>query len=170
MYRRTIEVNPFSSKSINSAIMSLRREKKRVEDFQAKFCEKLAERIERDMNVRLNEVYHGNNGDYSLEVTQDGKSVFVNLNGSQVAFIEFGAGTSASDGTRQSLGFTPGSWSWYNKSTYQMWELSRGQHFSDENGRYLYEQEAAHAFDMVLDQFPLLARLSANEAYHEVYK
>ena len=169
MYRRTIEVNPFSSKSINSAIMSLQREKKRRDEFLAKLMEKLAERIDRNMNVRLNEVYRGNNGDYELKVTHDKESVHIDLNGSQVAFIEFGAGTSASNGTRQSLGFDPGSWSWYNKSTYQIWELSRGVRSSDENGRYKYEQEAAHSFDMVLDDFPSILRLSADEACREVY-
>lgn len=160
MYRRTIEVNPFSSKSINSAIMSLRREKKRLtEDFKREFLDRLGLELAGRVDLEID------HEDIYAEHTVDGDKVTIRAYGEGIAFIEFGAGVYADNGEFNAIHvqFYPGSWSEDHARTYQEW-VENGM-----VGEYRYNQEPVHSFDTIIRELDSYIRIAADYAYQKVY-
>lgn len=163
-YRRTIEVNPFSSKSINSAIMSLRREKKRLqEDFRREFLEELGKEIEGFVDWQLSATARERNEECYCEHTVEGNTVIIRAYGENVIFVEFGAGVYADNGEYQQLGFEPGVWSEWHYQTYQAW-VAAGM-----PGEYRSNQVAAHSFDNIINDLDTHINNAAYTAYKKVY-
>ena len=142
MARRTIEVNPFSSKSINSAIMSLRREEKRLLEFHQAFFEELGKLIAEDIRARYKfvnaqtPILRNDGFEVTAEVTKDG--LLIKSSGQSVLFLEFGTGvySNSSGYSEDSQGWIyPGSWSEWHRHTYQMWERSGGRLYAYQIGR-----------------------------------
>lgn len=167
MYRRTIEVNPFSSKSINSAIMSLRGEKKRLtEDFKAAFLKHLGAELHGQLqweydDANLNRI----NEEVEVDdpyIDADGK-VVIRAYGNSIAFVEFGAGVYADGSEFIALQFYPGSWSEQHGRTYQEW-VDAGM-----PGEYRFNQEPVRAFDSIIRDLDIHVRNAAYSAYKEVY-
>lgn len=164
MARRTIEVNPFSSKSINSAIMSLRREKKRLtEDFKNAFMNKLGLELSGLIQLELGRQARWFNEDVDAEYEVQGDTIVLRAYGESVAFVEFGAGVYADDGEFVAMQFYPGSWSEQNAKTYQAW-VEAGM-----PGEYQWDQEPAHSFDTIIRNLDSYVREAADYAYKEVY-
>lgn len=168
MYRRTIEVNPFSSESIDNAIMSLRREKLRQDTFFRLFYTYMTEEIRKRMMERYGaDGYRTTRIGKHLSVTWDeGNSrIEIKLAGTKHVFVEFGTGVYAGDGKHNAthVPFFPGSWSINHAQTYQAW-VAGGM-----VGEYKYNRPAAHAFDAVIDSMDEIVKICAEKAYSEVY-
>lgn len=175
MARRTIEVNPFSSKSINSAIMSLHREKKRLLEFQQAFYEELGKLIAEDIRARYRFVNAqtpilDNTGfEVTPEITKDG--LVIKTSGKSVLFLEFGTGVESSDSeySEDSQGWIyPGSYSEWHRHTYQMWERSGGRQYAYPDGTYIYDEPAAKAYDYIFENFDDYVEDAINAAIRRV--
>ena len=170
MARRTIEVNPFSSKSINSAIMSLQREKKRMLEFQTILLDELGKIIadQIDLSYRAVKVMdlHLNNGYFTVTPTVSKGNLEIRAEGESVWFLEFGAGIEASGSVYapDSVGFVPGSYSELHADTYREWEESNHTLHAYPDGSYFYEQPPAHAYDDIIFNFDYYLGEALNEA------
>ena len=167
MARRTIEVNPFSSKSINSAIMSLQREKKRLtDDFKASFLKHLGAELHGQLQWEYDDaILNPINDEIEVDdpyIDGDGR-VVIRAYGESIAFVEFGAGIYADDGEFIALQFYPGSWSEQHGRTYQAW-VDAGM-----PGEYKWNQLPVHAFDSIIRDLDRHVRNAAYNAYKEVY-
>lgn len=175
MPRRTIEINPFSPKSINSAIMSLRREKKRLEEFRQAFLEELGKLIVEDIKAR----YHFANAqtpilkndgyEVTAEITEDG--LLIKSSGKSVLFLEFGTGvySNGSEYSVDSQGWIyPGSYSELHRRTYQIWQRSGGRLYAYPDGSYVYDEPAARAYDYVIEHFDYYVENAINAAVRRV--
>lgn len=172
-YRKTITVNPLSKKSINNAIRELRDEKKRQEKLIDTFMDKVATRMCAVINSRFMAVTGG--GEYTewgkwnsdvttAKYTADGHNRIIQAGGSQIAFIEFGAGAEANPGIYPTKGgekedFLPGSYSKDNRGTYQAWERAGYP------GLYYYEQKPARGFDTAIGEFHTIVKEVADEVF-----
>lgn len=174
-YRRTIEVNPFSSKSINSAIMQLHREKTALEKndpgIQRKrrtaFVKLVAEKIADRIVERYAEVPNDNAEKQRPKVEFDGAmgKAWVSAKGVGLFFIEYGTGTYATSGMGWRYGFYPGSWSQEHEGTFQEYIRTNGESFADENGEYIYNNEAADAFVRAIGHIDEIVKEAADEVY-----
>lgn len=167
-YRKVIEVNPLSKKSINNAIRELRDYKKELESSLIdKFMDGVAARVSNIILSRfLDASGRGWNSNASIpQVRREGHNRVISVNGSQVAFLEFGAGAEAGEGmypytkSPDSDAFTPGSWSKDNGRTYQAWE--NGGYV----GLYPYEQPPARGFDTAISELPYIIKEVADEVF-----
>ena len=175
MYRRTIEVNPFSSASINSAIMQLRREKTALErndpGIQRKrrtaLVKRVAELIADRIVERYGEVPNVNAKKYPPKVEYDGAmgKAWVSAKGLGLFFIEFGTGVYATSGEGWKYGYYPGSWSEEHAQTFQKYMLSGGVEYADENGDYIFNYEAADAFVRAIGHLDEIVKEAADEVY-----
>jgi len=162
-YRKVIEINPLSKKSINNAIRELRDEKKQIEKLRDEFLLKLGVRIE----TYLNGIYNGGdirwfNQDYLIDVEPMPNGLRVTAKGESVAFIEFGAGIHAGNGKYEldHPEFYPGSYSQDHANTYWIWE-----HSNTPNVEYRWNQEALHGFDGVIDNMHRWVKETADEVF-----
>ena len=109
--RKKIEVNILSFKSIELAIKELKAEKERQEELIDKFMDKVALGVCSVINSRIFAVTPNENnvsetdpwGRWNTDITmakydRDGHNRKISVSGSQVAFIEFGAGAEANPG------------------------------------------------------------------------
>lgn len=168
MSRRTIEVNVLSKKSINSAIKELREYAKEIENQKIdEFMDKVALKMCTIINNRFLAVDRGKNPNVTIaRYERDGHSRIIKAGGSQVAFLEFGAGAEAGVGvypytkSEASNDFVAGSWSAEHGGTYQAWV--EGGYV----GMYIHEQPPARGFDTAISEFPYKVK----EAFDEVFK
>lgn len=174
-YRRTIEINPFSSKSINSAIMQLRREKTAIERNEPGIHRKrrtelvklVAKKIAERVTERYGEVPNVNAKKYPPKVEYDGAMgrAWVSARGLGLFFIEYGTGVYATSGEGWKYGFFPGSWSYEHEQTFQTYMLSGQKAYADENGDYIYNNEAADAFIRAIGRLDEIVDEAAKEVY-----
>ena len=175
--RKKIEVNILSFKSIELAIKELKAEKERQEELIDKFMDKVALGVCSVINSRIFAVTPNENnvsetdpwGRWNTDITmakydRDGHNRKISVSGSQVAFIEFGAGAEANPGIYPTKGgekeaFLPGSWSKDHSKTYQVWEAS------GYSGLYKYEQHPARGFDTAISDLPSIVKKAADEVF-----
>lgn len=173
--RKKIEVNILSYKSIQLAIKELKAEKERQEELIDKFMDKVALEVCSVINSRIFAVtLNEESGDdpwgrWNTDITiakydRDGHNRKISVSGSQVAFIEFGAGAEANpgiyptkDGEKEA--FLPGSYSKDHGGTYQAWEASGYR------GLYRYEQHPARGFDTAISDLPSIIKKAADEVF-----
>lgn len=165
-YRKVIEINPLSKKSIDKAIRELREEKKRQEKLIDDFMDKLATEV---TNIILSRFLEASGRGWNSNVTtptfrREGHNRIIHAGGEQIAFLEFGAGAEAGPGVFPTIGnvtadFTPGSWSAEHGRTYQAWEA--GGYV----GMYPYEQPPARGFDTAIAELPYLIKKCADEVF-----
>lgn len=174
-YRRTIEVNPFSSKSISTAIMQLSREKTAIERNEPGIHRKrrtqlvklVAEKLADKIVERYAEVPNENVQKNRPKVEFDGAMgrAWVSAKGVGLFFIEYGTGTYATSGVGWKYGFYPGSWSQEHEGTFQEYIRTNGESFADENGEYIYNNEAADAFVRAIGRLDEIVDEAAKEVY-----
>ena len=163
-YRKVIEVNPLSMKSINNAKRELREAVREIEQRRKMMMLHLAEKCKDSLNKRFDAVGR-RDVEVSYLVFDNGNSFTLLANGEQVAFVEFGAGAEAGVGVYPytkdppSDDFEPGSWSKDNAHTYQAWERAGYP------GIYIYEQAPARAFDTTISDLHDLIREAAEEVF-----
>ena len=170
-YRKVIEVNPLSKKSINNAIRELRDYKEDLEKANHDFLNSLGDFFVERVLERLNAVEKNSLNTEPYNVTSrfasDGKSegIIIEAFGENIAFIEFGAGAEASPGLYpytkdpDSEAFTPGSYSKDNSRTYQRWENAGYP------GLYFYEQPPARGFDTAISELREIIKQAADEVF-----
>lgn len=154
-YRTVIDVDVLSEQSVTDALRRMRFWKSLCETskrdmFVSRLCDLMCERISGILAPYV----------ATHTTVADGVEQ-ISVHGKHVAFVEFGAGVTAGNGTHQPIGvnFYPGSWSIDHKKTYQTW-VAGGM-----VGNYRYNITARHAFDRALDEMTMLAVQSANEIF-----
>lgn len=161
-YRKVIEVNPLSRKSINNAIRELRDYKKEVENLKDEFLLKLGIRIESHLNALYTNGATDFNQDYEISVDPMPNGLEVKASGTSVAFIEFGAGATAGNGQYEHPHeeFYPGAWSEQHADTWWVY-----QHSNNPNVEYRWNQDAIHGFDDVINNMHRWVKECADEVF-----
>lgn len=166
-YRKVIEVNPLSKKSINEAIKELKAEKEVLEKKKNKFTRLVAKEVAKRIEERYEEVDNSNVKKGHITVWADGGfgKMIVGARGVGLFFVEFGTGTLAETQRGYLYGFYPGSWSQEHEKTFEMWVNSNGSLFSNADGSYKYNNEAADAFTKAIGNLDEIVRQAADEVF-----
>ena len=109
---RTIEMT-LDARSINKAIRELEAYKREIEDKANALCERLMSLGAMTVSQRFAQVVPFESdvgGDYMITVTNDGKDWTLSANGTEVLFLEFGAGSRYGYGHPDNLGYGPGTY------------------------------------------------------------
>lgn len=156
-YRKTLEINYFSKKSIDDAIKVLEKELDSIEFKWNYFLTLVAERVEKELAR-----YYPSTVEISHYFTDDG--IAVSAGGESLLFIEFGTGTPADESQGLRFEYGAGSWSEDHAGTYEEWLKSGGVRFS-RDGHYMYDTIGKDAFMQVENMLHSIVKQSADEVF-----
>ena len=156
-YRKTLDINYFSKKSIDDAIKILEEELESIEFKWNYFLTLVAEGVEKELAK-----YYPASITLSHRFTDDG--IVVSANGNGLLFIEFGTGNPADESQGLRFGFGAGSWSEWHAQTYQEWLRSGGTAYSVD-GHYMFDGQGKDAFMQVENMLHSIVKQSADEVF-----